>query len=33
MNSKLYEHIVLFTILFAVGVAYASCLQDFAISA
>jgi hypothetical protein len=33
MNRKVYEQIALFTILFAVGIAYASCLQDFAIGA
>jgi len=33
MNGKVYEHIALFTILFAVGIAYASCLHDFAIIA
>jgi hypothetical protein len=29
----MYEQIALFTILFAVGIAYASCLHDFAIGA
>jgi len=33
MNRQVYENIALFTILFAVGIAYASCLQDFAIGA
>ena len=31
MNRQVYEHIALFTILFAVGIAYASCVHDFAI--
>ena len=30
MNRQVYEYVALFTILFAVGIAYASCLQDFA---
>jgi len=33
MNRQVYEQIALFTILFAVGIAYASCLHDFAIGA
>ena len=33
MNRQLYEQIALITILCTVGVAYASCLLDFAISA
>lgn len=33
MNGRMIERIALVTILFAVGIAYASCLHDFAISA
>ena len=33
MNGRIYEHVALVTILFAVGIAYASCLQDFVIGA
>ncbi len=33
MNRQIVEQIALFTILCAVGIAYASCLYDFAISA